>query len=549
MAGAVVALTIAAAFDIAAHTLEARLAGTRAIREPCSVLADSAAVGSDIRGLADAARLIQRQASADTTARTVLQRRANGLAAANSSPALIAEASACGHSTSTTSRARCAHTRTKQVLAKVAKGAAQIAALALTSLALRRRHIAAQHGAVVTIEARVTSANAAIHGSLQAVDTRQLACRAHPVWRTASAVGSARAQIGANTSVVAGSRADRNLTANPRPTRLACAGKVTTVAGAMTTAVQRRANGRVQHNPVDDLHHRATARAARLFAGQTTETEREVAQTRARIARAAVVAQRVTADARVARGALASNVGIHKSAIDARQLTSKARVVARALTQLRRCIAGAAERPTARRVASTGRDRTVNTNPVAQASAGLQRCVAASTPAAVGIGTRTSRDVAHLAGPRVARRKGVAEARSVGQRPVVRARLVTARSSVAGKALTEAIRRWCLRKKKGRESELLIKKGKLTTKPSLSSKISQSPQGKRTEQKTKQGKQKGTYAKDARAVAVWSGPASRTVDTCWATRGIDIADAAIHAVWRSRAVRDLTAKTLPPKIA
>jgi hypothetical protein len=133
---------------------------------------------------------------------------------------------------------------------------------------------------------------------------------------------------------------------------------------------------------------------------------------------------------------------------------------------------------------------------------------------------------------------------------VVRARLVTARSSVAGKALTEAIRRWCLRKNKGRESELLIKKGKLTTKPSgLSSKISQSPKADEQNKKTKQGKQKGTYAKDARAVAVWSGPASRTVDTCWATRGIDIADAAIHAVWRSRAVGDLTAKTLPPKIA
>jgi len=137
-------------------------------------------------------------------------------------------------------------------------GTRKVAAVAsvVHSRARRARHVAAQHGAVIAIVARIALADAAIHRDLVSVETRIIAGGTHPVVVTLRAVRNARPKISACAAIVAVTRAIGSFTAGPAPAWVARTSQRPKVACAMAGTVQWLSNCCVSQYAVNQLHIR-----------------------------------------------------------------------------------------------------------------------------------------------------------------------------------------------------------------------------------------------------------------------------------------------------
>jgi len=133
----------------------------------------------------------------------------------------------------------------------------QLTAVTNTSNTSCIRYIVAQHTTVIAIVARITQALPTVHWHLMSVQARVIAGRSHPMVSTLRAVWRPGAQVSTRAAKVAVGRAVWNLAPDSTPSGLANARQGAAIAGSVTAAVQRNADGCVSNNAVDELDNRA----------------------------------------------------------------------------------------------------------------------------------------------------------------------------------------------------------------------------------------------------------------------------------------------------
>lgn len=205
-------------------------------------------------------------------------------------------------------------------LAKVAKEAVSLQDSAVTGSVDACALAIALQLTAITMEARVTDTDVAVHGLLDTI-TGFIARGSHKADIAVGADSKAVALVQAGSTVIAVVSTGWNAASNAFPTWQAFANKSRRVAGTMTTAGQWLTNLKRGHDTIDDMDDAVRAGASLNVTDGTLKAKVKVTETGIIDALTVAAAGLITAQAGLARVAFTPNSLVHKLAVDTVKLT------------------------------------------------------------------------------------------------------------------------------------------------------------------------------------------------------------------------------------